>query len=47
MKLTKLQQKKFQKHFSEQIKENSIDTILSLFDNITEDDAVKLLKDME
>jgi hypothetical protein len=43
----KLQQKKFQKHFSEQIKENSIDTILSLFDNITEDDAVKLLKDME
>jgi hypothetical protein len=43
----KIQQKKFQKHFTEQIKENSIDTILSLFDNITDDDAIKLLNEME
>jgi len=39
----KIQQKKFQKHFSENVKENPIDVILSLFDTITEEEAHKIM----
>jgi hypothetical protein len=43
----KIQQKKFQKHFSENIKENPIDVIISLFDTITEEDAYKIVNSIE
>jgi hypothetical protein len=42
----KIQQKKFQKHFSENVRENPVDVIISLFDIITEEEAYKIMDTM-